>query len=89
MRVGVAYSGPDNQAWIRVEVPEGASVRQAIERSGMLERFPEIDLDRHRVGIFGRFCKLDNEVRDGDRVEIYRPITRLSQDEDDDDDDDY
>ncbi|SEQ20384.1 hypothetical protein SAMN05421693_12011 [Ectothiorhodospira magna] len=87
MKVGVAYSEPGNQAWLRVELPEGATVQQAIEQSGILQRFPGIDLDNQKVGIYGKFCKLDNPVQEGDRVEIYRPITVDLSDDDDDDDD--
>jgi len=50
-------------------------VREAIECSGLLPQFPEIDLSTQAVGIFGRIVKLDGPVSDGDRVEIYRPIT--------------
>ncbi|MBK1673941.1 RnfH family protein [Ectothiorhodospira shaposhnikovii] len=88
MKVGVAYSEPGNQAWLQVELPEGATVQQAIEQSGILKRFPGIDLDNQKVGIYGKFCKLDNPVQEGDRVEIYRPITVDLSDDDDDDDDD-
>ncbi|MCG5500289.1 RnfH family protein [Ectothiorhodospira lacustris] len=88
MKVGVAYSKPDGQAWLQVELPEGATVQQAIEQSGILKRFPDIDLDTQKVGIYGKFCKLDNLVQEGDRVEIYRPITVDLSDGDDDDDDD-
>jgi putative ubiquitin-RnfH superfamily antitoxin RatB of RatAB toxin-antitoxin module len=49
-------------------------VEEALRRSGVLERCPEIDLQRSRVGIFGRFCTLDQVLEDGDRVEIYRPL---------------
>ncbi|EHQ53286.1 protein rnfH [Ectothiorhodospira sp. PHS-1] len=86
MKVGVAYSEPGNQAWLQVELPEGATVQQAIEQSGILKRFPGIDLDHQKVGIYGKFCKLDNPVQEGDRVEIYRPITVDLSDDDDDDD---
>ncbi|MCG5494090.1 RnfH family protein [Ectothiorhodospira variabilis] len=88
MRVGVAYSDPNDRAWLKVDLPEGATVQQAIEQSGILKRFPDIDLDTQKVGIFGKFCKLDNPVQDGDRVEIYRPITVVDDDDDEDDDDD-
>jgi hypothetical protein len=50
-------------------------VREAIERAGLLEQYPDIDLDSQRIGIFGKFTKPDAKVKDGDRVEIYRPIT--------------
>lgn len=75
MRVDVAYSEPLDQLWLTVEVPETATVREAIERSGILARFPRIDLETQKVGIFGRLVRLDAPLRAGDRVEIYRPIT--------------
>jgi putative ubiquitin-RnfH superfamily antitoxin RatB of RatAB toxin-antitoxin module len=75
MQVGIAYSEPSQQFWVSIEVPENASVRDAIERSGLLTRFPHIDLAAQKVGIFGRVVKPDTRLNAGDRVEIYRPIT--------------
>lgn len=74
IQVEVAYAKSDAQVIIPVEVEEGDSLRTAIERSGVLERFPEIDLDKSKVGIFGKLGKLDNPLRAKDRVEIYRPL---------------
>jgi len=73
-QVEVAYARPDVQVVLPVEVEEGATLRQAIERSGVLNRYPEIDLAVNKVGIFGRLAKLDETVRARDRVEIYRPL---------------
>lgn len=75
MKIGIAYALPHRQAWLNVEVPDGATVRDAIERSGILVQFPEIDLGQQKVGIYGKVSKLDAVLNDGDRVEIYRPIT--------------
>jgi len=55
----------------KLEVPDGSTVQQVIEYSGLLTRFPQIDLDTQRVGIFSKLAK----VAEGDRIEIYRPIT--------------
>ncbi|MGM0594323.1 MAG: RnfH family protein [Pseudomonadota bacterium] len=74
IQVEVAYAKPRNQVIIPVEVEEGASLRSAIERSGILERFPEIDLESAKVGIFGKLSKPDTPLRAKDRVEIYRPL---------------
>ncbi|ANT58905.1 protein RnfH [Salipiger sp. CCB-MM3] len=74
MNVGCAYAKPTAQVWKRFEIDEGATVRDVIERSGLLGEFPEIDLAEMKVGIFGTVAKLDKPVKDGDRVEIYRPI---------------
>lgn len=75
MNVGVAFAKPTAQVWIKMEVADGSTVREVIERSGILKQFPEIDLETHKVGIFGQIAKLDKVVTDGSRVEIYRPIT--------------
>jgi len=72
--VEVAYARPDVQVIIPVVVEEPATIREAIVRSGVIERFPEIDLESAKVGIFGKLSKLDTVVRARDRVEIYRPL---------------
>ena len=72
--IEVAYAHPDEQLILLVRLPEGATLEEAIKRSGILDRFPEIDLKLNKVGIFGKLNKLSNEVHDGDRVEIYRPL---------------
>lgn len=75
MNVGIAYADKFKQLWLKLEVPDNSSVREVIEHSGILRQFPEIDLDSQKVGIFGKITKLDAKVQDGERVEIYRPIT--------------
>jgi putative ubiquitin-RnfH superfamily antitoxin RatB of RatAB toxin-antitoxin module len=75
MQIGVAYSEPGQQIWLTIEVPDDATARDAIERSGVLKQFPHIDLEAQKVGVFGRLVKLDAALRPGDRVEIYRAIT--------------
>jgi putative ubiquitin-RnfH superfamily antitoxin RatB of RatAB toxin-antitoxin module len=74
MNVGIAYDNGKKQVWLKLEVPDGSTVRDVINLSKLLEQFPEIDLQSQKVGIFGRATKLDAEVADGNRVEIYRPI---------------
>ncbi|HOV05510.1 MAG TPA: RnfH family protein [Hyphomicrobiales bacterium] len=75
MNIGVAYVTPVHKIWVKMEMPEGCTVGEAIERSGILAQFPEIDLAHQKVGIFGRITKLDAPLEEGDRVEIYRAIT--------------
>lgn len=75
MQVGIAYSENVQQIWLTIEVPDDATVNDAIARSGILDMFPHIDLATQKVGIFGRIVKPDSSLRAGDRVEIYRPIT--------------
>lgn len=74
IQVEVAYARPDIQRIISLEVEEGSTVETAILRSGILEAFPEIDLTRLSVGIFSKPRLLSDQVFQGDRVEIYRPL---------------
>ena len=74
IQVEVAYGTREKQVILPVRVPVGATVSQAIELSSIQSKFPEIDLGKNKVGIFGKLVKLDNELREKDRVEIYRPL---------------
>ncbi len=85
MKIGVVYAG-QTQILLNCNLDEGSTVQQAIERSGILRYCPDIDLTQQKVGVFGKFVKLDSPLREGDRVEIYRRITRVLDDEDEDDD---
>ncbi len=75
MNVGVCYAEVDRQLWMRLEVPDDSTIEQAINLSGVLKLYPEINLGSQKVGIFGKIASLDTAVKDGDRVEIYRQIT--------------
>ncbi|MCC5859259.1 MAG: RnfH family protein [Ectothiorhodospiraceae bacterium] len=72
--VQVAYATPERQVVLDVEVPAGSTAEEVIRLSGVLERFPEIDLGCQAVGIFGREISLADTINAGDRVEIYRPL---------------
>jgi uncharacterized protein len=74
LSVEVCYALPDEQALIPVELPEGATVQQALDASGVLQRYPQIDLGKQKVGVFGKVKPLDAVLADHDRVEIYRPL---------------
>lgn len=91
MQVGVTYIEPGQQVWLNIEVPDEATVQQVIEQSGILQRFPHVDLSAQKVGIFGKLVKLDACPKPGDRVEIYRaiiadPATVPRRDQSDEDD---
>ncbi|CAA7617069.1 Protein RnfH [Candidatus Terasakiella magnetica] len=75
MKVGVVYAIPARQSWLSIDVPDGTTVRGAIEKSGILHQFPEINLEQQKVGIFGKSTTLDTVLEEGARIEIYRPIT--------------
>ena len=74
LRVEVVYALASAQHVVAVEMEEGARVLDAIEASGLLGRHPEIDLRRNKLGRFGRQTRPDEHLRDGDRVEILRPL---------------
>jgi len=80
LEVEVAYAKPKTQALISVTLAAGATVEQAIIASGILERFPEIDLNTTKVGVFGKICRLSDSVKTGDRIEIYRPLSQNPMD---------
>jgi putative ubiquitin-RnfH superfamily antitoxin RatB of RatAB toxin-antitoxin module len=72
--VEVAYAKPEQQVIIALKMPEGATVEQAVSASGLLERFPDIVRADIKAGVFGSVCKPDHPLKQGDRVEIYRPL---------------
>ena len=74
MIVEVAYALADKQSLISLEVKEGTTLKEAIEASGILETYNQIDLSKQQVGIFSKFASLDTVLREKDRVEIYRPL---------------
>jgi len=74
IQVEVVYGLAEEQALLSVDVPESSEVKEVILASGILEQFPEIDLDKVKVGLFGKLTKMDQAVRARDRIEIYRPL---------------
>lgn len=72
--VEVAYASRDTQTVVALRVPLGTTVRGAVERSGILQKHPEIDLARNKIGVFGHLVSPNQELRRDDRVEIYRPL---------------
>ena len=94
MQVGVVYA--DAQVWLNLDVPEGSTAQQAIESSGILTRFPALNLKKNKIGIYGKIAKLTAPLSEGDRVEIYTPIIvdpktipqrKVALEEDDEDED--
>ena len=74
INVEIVYALPDAQEIISLKLSQGATVKLAVEQSGMLEKYPEIDLAKNKLGIFAKLTKPDAILRDRDRVEIYRPL---------------
>jgi len=74
LQVYVAYALPDREFVHPMLVPEGTTIGEAIERSGMLASFPDINLSTQAVGIYGKKKTLETVLRERDRIEIYRPL---------------
>lgn len=74
LTIEVAYALPQKQELVQLTLPPGCTAQQAIDASGLRQKYPEIDLAKNKVGIFGKLSKLDTPLRDRDRVEIYRPL---------------
>ena len=75
INVEVIYAHPHHHELIKLVLPEGATVEEAVRASGLLGKHPEIDLDGDsKVGVFAKLARLDTPLRDRDRVEVYRPL---------------
>lgn len=74
LEVEVVYALPHHQELRALRLPTGATVGQALAASGLLRAYPEIDLAKNKIGIFGKLTQPAAPLRDHDRVEIYRPL---------------
>jgi putative ubiquitin-RnfH superfamily antitoxin RatB of RatAB toxin-antitoxin module len=74
MKIEVAYALRHKQTLLNIEVDDNTSVEDAIQQSNILKKYPEINLKKNKVGIFGKITALDVKLREKDRVEIYRPL---------------
>ena len=74
MKVMVVYATPVQRHLLAVDLVDGATVADAVNASGLLKLEPDLRLESARIGIWNRLCRLDARLRDGDRVEIYRPL---------------
>ncbi len=72
--IEVVYAKSDRQMRINLQVASGTTVKQAIEASGLLQQWPEINLMQLKVGIYSQLCDLGQIVEESDRIEIYRPL---------------
>ena len=80
IEVEVCYALPERLWRTRVQLADGTTVGEAIAASGFAAEFPEIDPASAGVGIFSRLCDLQDRLREGDRIEIYRPLVHDPKD---------
>lgn len=74
INIEVVYALPHEQILLQLQMPQHATVAEAIKLSGVLEKHPEIDLGKNKLGIFGKLTRTDAVLRDKDRIEVYRPL---------------
>ncbi len=74
IKIEVAFALPNKQTLLALSVDNGATVEEGIKASPILSQYPQIDLAENKVGIWSRACKLTDSLKDGDRIEIYRPL---------------
>lgn len=74
IHVEVAYALSGKQAILALDVPEGTTALEAAQQSGITDKFKEIDLENAKLGIFAKVVSPKQVLREGDRVEIYRPL---------------
>ncbi len=74
INVELIYALPEEQIILSLNVDDGTEVQEVILQSGILQQYPEIDLEKNKVGIFGKMTKLTQHVREKDRIEIYRAL---------------
>ena len=74
INVEVAYALDNKQALLELQVIEGTTALQAAQQSGITGKFEGIDLENAKLGIFSKVVAPSQVLRDGDRVEIYRPL---------------
>ncbi|WP_153115593.1 RnfH family protein [Rhodocyclus tenuis] len=74
VRVEVVYALSERQELVPLSLSEGATLKDALEASGLLQKYPEIDLAKNKFGIYAKLSKPDTLLRDRDRIEIYRPL---------------
>lgn len=72
--IEVIYALAHEQVLFKVQVPAGSTLKQGILASGILQRYPALNIETLEVGIFGKLAKLDEPLRAKDRIEIYRPL---------------
>ncbi|MDX8404836.1 MAG: RnfH family protein [Mariprofundus sp.] len=80
MHISVVYAMANEQYLETLDLSEGATVEEAVQASGVLDKYPEIDLAVNKLGVFAKLVKGSQLLVDGDRVEIYRPLPRKPRD---------
>ena len=74
LSIEVAYATPKRQSLVKLQLPATATARDAVRQSGLADEYPELDVEKCPLGIFGKQVADERLLRTGDRVEVYRPL---------------
>ena len=74
INIEVVYALPHEQILLKLQMPQHATVAEAIKLSGVMEKYPDIDLSKNKFGVYGKLTRADAVLRDRDRIEVYRPL---------------
>ncbi len=74
IKIEMVYALPHEQTLLKLEVPANSTIADALKLSGLVEKHPEIDLEKGKFGLYGKLSKTDTVLREKDRIEIYRPL---------------
>lgn len=74
LHIQLCYALPEAAVLLELDIRQGSTLEEAINQSGLLSQYPDIDLSTNKVGVYGKLKPLDTKARDGDRIEIYRPL---------------
>jgi uncharacterized protein len=74
LKVQLACAEAEDVMLLTLQVAEGATVKDAVEQSGLRNRCPQLFPVTGSIGIFGKLCTEATLLQDGDRIEIYRPL---------------
>ncbi len=74
INIEMVYALPHEQILLKLQMPQNTTVAEAIKLSGIMEKYPGIDLEKNKLGIYGKLTKADAVLRDKDRIEVYRPL---------------
>lgn len=86
MKISVAHARGAKGTWLQLDLPEPVTALEALQASSLFQTYPDLDPVVHKIGIFGKTCAADTQLKEGDRVEIYLPIQRPLDTDDEDDD---
>jgi len=74
MKIDVLYALPARQHQLEIELPDGATIAQAIERLAEMSECSSWGVDESAIGVFGQLRPIESELEHGDRMELYRPL---------------